>query len=523
MDNLKENIKPCQHLEAMLHSHSSAPFLFIGSGFSQRYLGLPTWSNLLEKFSTLGTPFSSYIARADSVLPQCASLMAKDYADQWLTNPSFSQLREEYGDHIRGSSSALKIAIAKSLRSEYHLLREGQLVEELDALRSLNAEGIITTNWDNLLERLFPEYKVFIGQQSIIRDTPQGIAEIFKIHGCCSDPNSLVLTAEDYDLFQKKQAYLAAKLITIFVEHPVVFIGYSMTDANVLDLLSAVLGGLGPDEIVKLQNNLIFVQRAKPDRPEGITKNVLYVDRVPLTVTAVVANEFTSIYTSLAESKLKLPVRILRFCAEQLYEVISSKEPSKKLALVDIDEIHNKDDVEFVVGLGVAESQFSDRGYQGLSVSDIFGSVIRGDPQLDARRVLEQALPDHNHGNNYLPVFKFLKEAGIKPSESNSVVQRLVTIGRQGYKSTSYARMAEREIKGKDFNWVITNLPADKAALFIPHMADDKIPLDQLRDFAISHFDAAFSGTYSSTYRKLFCLYDYLKYRQYNEYDEVSS
>lgn len=39
-----------------------------------------------------------------------------------------------------------------------------ELVQEIQILSSLNVDGIITTNWDKLIESIYPEYKVFIGQ-----------------------------------------------------------------------------------------------------------------------------------------------------------------------------------------------------------------------------------------------------------------------------------------------------------------------------------------------------------------------
>ena len=70
-----------------------------------------------------------------------------------------------------------------------------------------------------LLESIFPDYKTYIGQDELILENPQWIAEIYKIHGCASKPQSLVLTSSDYKTFNKKSKYLASKLTTMFIQH----------------------------------------------------------------------------------------------------------------------------------------------------------------------------------------------------------------------------------------------------------------------------------------------------------------
>ena len=57
-----------------------------------------------------------------------------------------------------------------------------------------------------------------------------------------------------------KITYLAAKLITIFIEHPIVFIGYSINDSNIKEILSSIVKCLNQEKIKKLQNNLFFVE-----------------------------------------------------------------------------------------------------------------------------------------------------------------------------------------------------------------------------------------------------------------------
>lgn len=63
---------------------------------------------------------------------------------------------------------------------------------EITALKAISAHAIVTTNYDEVIEPLFPEYERLIGQQ-ILRKPYLAIGEIFKIHGCVSDPQSIVI------------------------------------------------------------------------------------------------------------------------------------------------------------------------------------------------------------------------------------------------------------------------------------------------------------------------------------------
>lgn len=59
------------------------------------------------------------------------------------------------------------------------------------------------------------------------------MGEIYKIHGSCNNSESIVITENDYSVYNKRNAYLSAKLLTIFLEHPIIFLGYSLNDSNI--------------------------------------------------------------------------------------------------------------------------------------------------------------------------------------------------------------------------------------------------------------------------------------------------
>ncbi len=184
----------------------SAPFLFVGSGLSRRYLGLEDWSSLLEQYAPrCGHPFQYYLSRVNGDLPRAATLMAEDFHERWWSEDEFSGARSEIGAKCTSVSSPLKFVIASDLKERSDLDQVPEpLQEEVKALANAQIDGIVTTNWDSLLEQLFPKFAKYVGQNSAIFSDSMAVAEIFKIHGCCTQPNSLVLTAEDYEDFMRE-------------------------------------------------------------------------------------------------------------------------------------------------------------------------------------------------------------------------------------------------------------------------------------------------------------------------------
>ena len=87
----------------------------------------------------------------------------------------------------------------------------------LSRLSEKNLAGVITTNYDNFIENHFNGYTVYVGQKELIFSAIQGVAEIFKIHGSVENPESLIINERDYMDCDRHSAYLAAKLMTIFM------------------------------------------------------------------------------------------------------------------------------------------------------------------------------------------------------------------------------------------------------------------------------------------------------------------
>ncbi len=527
---------PTEALKAILDKHPAAPFLFVGSGFSRRYLGLEDWAGLLTRFCEPIRDFGYYNSKANSDLPTTASNMAIDYNEWWWSAEETAHQRSELGANIKGGADALKLEIARYIeRLTLEDARNSPYGNEIALLSEVAIDGVITTNWGTLLEELFPGYKVFVGQEELLFSNPQSIGEIYKIHGSVSDPNSLVLTAEDYHEFSVKNPYLATKLVTIFVEHPIIFLGYSIADSHIRSIISSIARCLPQSKISAFQENLIFVQRVKDGEEPAIEKTTLQSGEFSVTLMVAKLNDYAQIFSALVEDRRRIPVRVLRFFKEQLYELIRSPvEGERKVAVVDVEDIESTDNVEFVIGVGVAkrhdemaakvaqaaESALAKKGYAGVTPKEVFVDCLLEESQYVAADLLSSAYPAYARSNRtFLPVFRYLRGAGIKSEEALAAskfegAKKIVGKMRDvDYTTASYASRYRASFDGLSTEEIIEKSSSNsEAVLMIAFQPNNSLDLKAVREFLCRNVNSFNAEPYQTAYRKLVCRYDRLVY-----------
>ncbi|WP_158626439.1 SIR2 family protein [Corallococcus sp. AB049A] len=112
---------------------------------------------------------------------------------------------------------------------------------------------IITTNYDDLLERAFADANVHVTEQQLDRnfrvvatpDTPR----LLKIHGDRADWQSAILSGQSYSEFNTRYSRLEAQLNLMRTQNAFVFFGCSMMDPRILTWLDQ----LGQSERERLQ------------------------------------------------------------------------------------------------------------------------------------------------------------------------------------------------------------------------------------------------------------------------------
>ena len=130
---------------------AAGPFLFLGSGFSRRYLGLEDWKGLLSKFCVAGKPFEYYLSAANGSYPKVATLLAKDFNEYWWDAPEYAASVSRYKSKIEDETSALRIEISNYLITlDQSKAKESEYSEEVALMSNLNVDGVITVSYTHL-------------------------------------------------------------------------------------------------------------------------------------------------------------------------------------------------------------------------------------------------------------------------------------------------------------------------------------------------------------------------------------
>jgi len=123
------------------------------------------------------------------------------------------------------------------------VVREGVPDDQLEpgplhrALVQIPWRAILTVNYDTLVERAFAEHqrvRVCVDDSDLVASSTRDGIEVIHLHGVLTRPKTIVLAFEDYRLYPQTHPGLLAKVRQLFLQHPVLFVGFSVTDPNFL-------------------------------------------------------------------------------------------------------------------------------------------------------------------------------------------------------------------------------------------------------------------------------------------------
>jgi len=517
--------------------YSTTPFLFIGSGFSRRYLNLPAWEPLLKEMNKrlcLPKPYEYYRASAENNLPKVASLMGQDFKETWWSDDKYELSRNEYAQYAQSQYSPIKYEICKRLKENNKVVQDEILDKELRLLKKVNIDGIITTNWDDFIEtQIFPDFKTYIGQEELIFSNLSNIGEIYKIHGSSDSPDSLVLTEEDYLNYQSKNSYLAAKLLTIFIENPIIFIGYSLSDKNIQDILIQIVKCISPNKIDTLKERLIFCQWNETCKEPSFTDSTIVISDTIIPIKLITLANYIDVFTVLANNMRRIPIKILRNMKNIVYDFVKSTKPKQQIFIADsLDNIEDLHKADFVWGIGLRD-KLAEHGIKGIELKDILRDVVMDDnANWSSTTVAKLGLPAMSVRGRFVPYFKYLRKAGLLNDEnlidtnsdiiefSPEFISTVNNISRNDFLPPENYRRKIDEINDKFHSFASLKKECAQNDLhmmmYIPLLSPEKLPIEEFGQYLREKIELLFNSQYGTHFRRLICLYDYMKYKEKN-------
>jgi len=505
------------------------PFLFIGSGVSIRYYSIPTWMNLLEGFVSshkdcFAYEFGYYSSKCSNDPLLIASKLAEEFHEHWWKSAKFSGSRSSH-QKIAGLDTEIAFKIELSNFVKKYIKQRSALEDEISLISSAVTSGILTTNWDDFMQNCFVDFQVEIGQKEAIFADQRSIGELYKIHGCTSKPESLVVTSRDYERFMANDHYLNAKLLTLFAEFPIIFIGYSLSDPNIELILKNLISCLDSDlfHVDKLKNRLFFVEwQDKPCEP-SIESSTYTMKSITIPLIKIKVHDFKDIWKALGELPRTLSVKTLRHLQNMVFDFVTSYTPTKKVLVNGMEELDEIENLEVVVGFGNI-SKLEAKGIIGLKAKDLMQDILFDQiGPTNYLEIVEKLLPTVIRQNTYVPFFKYQLGCDNLNSDNslkshhgtNFTLCRSASITIDDYRVTSSMTGIMKLVKKyASLNDLLLDLSPIHAIQRIPYLKQEKIDIDILKEFLKKHWDefGEKEHTYSSNYRKCICLLDYLQY-----------
>ena len=201
--------------------------LFVGAGISKTAHGaMPTWSELLKRLS------EKLEKRVD-----------RDLVSKLVNKDQLLDAAQIVTDGINRADLNAELRRVFQIRPSPH----HDIYQEL---LSLDLKTVVTTNYDEFLERNFDHFSGGVAAYNVCKYTSRDLLDqvrspqrtIVKIHGCVTEPNDIVLDRMSYFNARQENHGFFNVISSLFTTHTVFFIGYSLGDPDLQIILENIHG-----------------------------------------------------------------------------------------------------------------------------------------------------------------------------------------------------------------------------------------------------------------------------------------
>lgn len=495
------------HINDFFAAYKNHPVLFIGTGFSLRYLiNSYSWDELLKQVIVELYGNKEYYYDIKSTCEEhgkyrydkIGSIVQSKFNDfcEKNRNEKFKEINDVFYKKMEEgiNLSRFKIFISSLLKDLCYREDKKNEVEELIKIRK-NIASIVTTNYDLLIEDIF-KFNPLIGN-NILLSNPYG--SVYKIHGCVNEPSKIIISTEDYNKFNRSYELIRAQLLSLFIHHPIIFIGYNIGDDNIKNILKTIFTcvEVNSPEANKVRENFLLIEYEKDSTNKDVTDHDIDIQGFStIRINKLKTDDFTSIYKGL--STLKLPVSIMDIRrVESVFHEIRTGGDIKVHITEDLDSLPNNQKI-LVIG-----SQNTIK-FEYMSPTEIIGNYFN---IIDESKsgILTLIGKQKITSSRYFPIFGFYK---INPDINDA--QRLKTQQIEKIILCIEHMLDICKNTHPTINDIINDdniAPSNKPSAIIWSIYHNTMELNEVEKYLREYKEQK-----NTSYNKILCVFDYKKY-----------
>lgn len=500
-------------IEEFIKNFKTHPVLFIGSGFSQRYLKKAFgWEQLLktiaDDFSENEEYFLDLKSRSEVngrfQMENIATQLEFDFNSTLSNdrNGKFKYINDIFYDKMKCGQniSRFKIYISELLKPLEINDEKQTEIKELKKSRK-NISAIITTNYDKLIEKIF-EFNPVIGN-NILLSTIYG--SLYKIHGCIDTPQSLIITQEDYEKFEKKYELIRAQLLSFFIYHPIIFLGYSLEDKNIKNILKTIFTYVDEktEQAEKIRKNFLLIEYDKGNLNTNVVEHDIDIqDLETIRINKLKTDNFLSVYKAISNLRLPISAMDVRKVETIVQEIYTNGKIKVKIA-GDLDDLKNSENI-------LAIGNINSINYKYTNTTEYLFNYFKilEEENIQLLEIIEQI---NISKNQYFPIYEFSKLIptsakinNLKENQKNKIEDKfknISTIFTKPFMKVLTKKYNTIEEIQNDDDIALTNKP--KTIFY--NVYQGNISPKNLKLYLLNTQDKS-----STDYRMLLCLYDYI-------------
>lgn len=498
------------NIKEFVSAYRNHPILFVGTGVSLRYLIESfKWDELLKKiaFELSGNDEYYLDLKSDSQLngtyryELIASKLEKNFTEALLKDRDgkFKEVNDLFYKNMNAGKNIprFKLYVAILLAS---IQTKPEMSTELAELKKIgkNIGSIVTTNYDTFIET-FLDFVPLIGND-ILLSNPYGA--VYKIHGCITDPEKIIVTMEDYGKFHEKYELIRAQLLSLFIHNPIVFIGYSVSDDNIKNLLKTIFTYVEPnsDQAKKIKDNFLLIERDMNSNNEEIIDHDIDIEGFPtIRINKIKTDNYIAFYRAIADLALPISAMDIRKVQSIVKEIYAGGDIQVKVT-EDLDSLKNN---EKILAIGSSKSI----QYQYMTAQETANNYFKIVEESNGQ--LLELIDKYNISKTqYFPIFAFSKICPRLERAEKLKLQQTAKL------DEALAQVSENtKNKHSKINEILTDVSistSNKSKAVLWALMSNQLNLAEVETTLKNFKD--FPNQNSTEYRKMLCAYDFKKY-----------